>query len=47
MRSVSHQINMAKFPMHRDLTGFDFSVDQRLINELATLDFTDSRRTWC
>jgi DNA replication protein DnaC len=42
MRSVSHQMNMAKFPMHRDLTGFDFSADQRLINELATLDFTDT-----
>jgi DNA replication protein DnaC len=42
MRSVSHQMNMAKFPMHRDLTGFDFSADQRLINELTTLDFTDT-----
>jgi DNA replication protein DnaC len=42
MRSVSHQMNMAKFPMYRDLTGFDFSADQRLINELATLDFTDT-----
>ena len=45
MRSVSHQMNMAKLPMHRDLAGFDFSAssaDQRLINELATLDFTDT-----
>jgi len=43
VRSVNHQMNMAKLPMHRDLAGFDFgasSVDQRLINDLATLDFT-------
>jgi len=24
MRSVSHQMNAAKFPVHRDLAGFDF-----------------------
>jgi DNA replication protein DnaC len=45
MRSVSHQMNMAKLPMHRDLAGFDFSAssaDQRLVNELAILDFTDT-----
>ena len=36
MRSVSHQMNMAKLPMHRDLAGFDFSAssaDARLISE--------------
>ncbi|HGM4347117.1 TPA: ATP-binding protein, partial [Pseudomonas aeruginosa] len=40
MRSVSHQMNMAKLPMHRDLAGFDFSAssaDARLISELASL----------
>ncbi len=45
MRSVSHQMNMAKLPMHRDLAGFDFtatSADARLIRELASLAFTDS-----
>jgi len=45
MRSVSHQMNMAKFPVHRDLAGFDFgasSADQNLIKELATLSFTDT-----
>jgi len=45
MRSVSHQMNMAKLPMHRDLAGFDFSAssaDQRLVSDLATLDFTDT-----
>ena len=48
MRSVSHQMNMAKLPMHRDLSGFDFSAssassaDERLISELASLAFTDT-----
>lgn len=45
MRSVSHQMNMAKFPLHRDLAGFDFAVsvaDRHLIMNLATLDFTDT-----
>jgi len=45
MRSVSHQMKMAKFPVHRDLAGFDFeasSADQHLIKELATLAFTDT-----
>jgi len=45
MRSVSHQMSMAKFPVHRDLAGFDFTAsatDQQLIKELATLAFTDT-----
>jgi DNA replication protein DnaC len=45
MRSVSHQMNMAKFPVHRDLAGFDFGVspvDQHLVKDLATLSFTDT-----
>lgn len=42
MRSVSHQMNMAKLPMHRDLAGFDFSADAHLISELASLAFTDT-----
>ena len=45
MRSVSHQMNAAKFPVHRDLAGFDFDsskADQHLIKQLATLSFTDS-----
>ena len=24
MRSIRHQMNAAKFPLHRDLAGFDF-----------------------
>ena len=34
----------ARFPIHRDLAGFDFTqscVDQRLISELADLNFTE------
>jgi DNA replication protein DnaC len=45
MRSVSHQMSAAKFPIHRDLAGFDFDaskVDHRLVKQLATLDFTDT-----
>ena len=45
MRSVSHQMNAAKFPVHRDLAGFDFDsskADQHLVKQLATLSFTDA-----
>ncbi|NMM38344.1 MAG: ATP-binding protein [Glaciimonas sp.] len=45
MRSIRHQMTAAKFPMHRDLAGFDFEssrVDQRLVKQLATLSFTDT-----
>jgi len=45
MRSVRHQLTAAKFPMHRDLAGFDFcasKVDQDLVRQLATLAFTDT-----
>ena len=42
---VRHQMKAAKFPLHRDLAGFDFEgakVDEKLINQLSTLDFTDT-----
>ena len=45
MASVRHQMKVAKFPLHRDLAGFDFEaakVDQRLVKQLATLAFTDT-----
>ena len=45
MRSISYQMRAAKFPVHRDLAGFDFtqsSVDCQLISELASLSFTDA-----
>jgi DNA replication protein DnaC len=45
MRSVSHQMHTAKFPVHRDLAGFDFAVspvDRKLIQTLAEMTFTDA-----
>ena len=44
MRSVGYQLHAAKFPVHRDLAGFDFEqakADRKLIMELASLSFTD------
>src|SRR4249919_1186854 len=44
LRSVSHQMHAAKFPVHRDLAGFDFEVspvDQKLVLQLADLSFTE------
>lgn len=43
-RSVTHQMNAAKFPVHRDLAGFDFEVspvDRKLVLQLAEMGFTD------
>ena len=43
MRSVRHQMHAAKFPVHRDLAGFDFAispVDRKLVMQLADLSFT-------
>lgn len=45
IRSIRYQIHAAKFPVHRHLSGFDFSqskVDESLIQRLATLEFTDA-----
>jgi DNA replication protein DnaC len=44
MRSIAHQMKTARFPMHRDLAGFDFTVsqvDKVLIQKLSDLAFTD------
>jgi DNA replication protein DnaC len=44
MRSVRYQITSAKFPIHRDLAGFDFEaspVDRKLVMHLADMDFTE------
>jgi DNA replication protein DnaC len=44
MRSVRHQMNAAKFPVHRDLAGFDFDispVDRKLVMQLADMSFTE------
>ncbi len=43
MRSVRHQLSAAKFPVHRDLAGFDFEispVDRKLVMQLADMSFT-------
>ena len=42
-RSVSHQMAAARFPVHRDLAGFDFeasAVDRKLVGQLASCEFT-------
>ncbi|MBA3625242.1 MAG: ATP-binding protein [Methylibium sp.] len=44
-RSVSHQMSTAKFPVHRDLAGFDFEVspvDRKLVLQLAETSFTEA-----
>jgi len=44
MRSVSHQMKAARFPVHRDMAGLDFEVspvDRKLVTTLATTAFTD------
>jgi IstB-like ATP binding protein len=53
MRSVSHQMHAAKFPVHRDMAGFDFEVspvDRKLVTTLFHLlsrlyEHTASRTT--
>lgn len=37
LRSVSHQMHAARFPVHRDVAGFDFEVspvDRKLVNTI-------------
>ena len=44
MRSISYQMQSARFPLHRDLVGFEFEqskVDRSLIDELASMSFTE------
>jgi DNA replication protein DnaC len=44
MRSIGYQMHAARFPVHRDLAGFDFGqskVDQKLTRQLADLSFTE------
>jgi DNA replication protein DnaC len=45
IRAIRYQMSSAKFPIHRDLLGFDFGqskVDQQLVNNLVTMKFTDA-----
>jgi len=44
MRSVRYQMHSARFPIHRDLAGFNFeqsSVDRKVVMELSDLSFTE------
>ena len=44
LRSIAYQMRVARFPLHRDLAGFDFEaspVDRRLITELSDLAFSE------
>lgn len=44
MRSISYQMHSARFPVHRDLAGFEFEqskVDRGLIDDLAGMAFTE------
>ena len=45
LRSIRYQMHTARFPIHRDLAGFDFEqskVDKKLIDRFATITFTEN-----
>ena len=45
IRSIAYQMHTARFPIHRNLEGFDFeesSVDAALIDRLATMTFIEA-----
>jgi DNA replication protein DnaC len=45
VRSIRYQMGVARFPVHRDLAGFDFAhskVDKAIVEQLARCEFTDS-----
>ena len=44
LRSIRYQMHVAKFPVHRDLAGFEFDrskVDRQQISVFATAEFTE------
>jgi DNA replication protein DnaC len=44
LRSIRYQMHSARFPIHRDLAGFDFEqskVDRRQVTTFATTEFTE------
>lgn len=44
IRSIRYQMTVARFPVHRDLAGFDFdqsSVDRRQIDSFSSTAFTE------
>ena len=49
IRSIRYQLQSARFPVHRDLGGFDFEqskVDRPLVEQLASSAFIDAAITW-
>jgi DNA replication protein DnaC len=45
MRSTAYQMSVARFPVHRDLVGFEFAdtgIDETLVRDLHTLRFTET-----
>jgi len=45
VRSMAYQMGAARFPMHRDLAGFDFAsagVDETLVRELHQCAFVEA-----
>ncbi len=45
LRSIAYQMRIARFPLHRDLAGFDFEsspVERRLVSQLSDLAFTEA-----
>jgi DNA replication protein DnaC len=45
VKSLAYQMKAARFPVHRDLAGFDFTqsrVDEALIRRLHTGEFLDT-----
>ena len=45
MRSIAHQMKRARFSLHRDLAGFDFTgsvVDRSLVEQLSDLSVTEA-----
>ena len=45
VRSIRYQMLLAKFPLHRDMAGFDFGaspIDRQLIAQLSNCSFTES-----
>ncbi len=49
VRSIAYQIKSARFPVYKDLTGFDFAsseINEALVRQLHRCEFLDGRRTW-
>ena len=45
MRSIRNQLTSARFPLHRDLAGFQYEdtpIDRALVEKLAGADFTEA-----